>query len=79
MAVTAFDVPWHSVDGGGGVETTAENLALTGTIGQPDAGVMSGGDFILTGGFLTVMKAGALFEDGFESGDTYRWSNTAGE
>ena len=45
---------WYTIDGGGAVWTTGGDFELSGTIGQPDAGpVMSGGDFVLTGGFWT--------------------------
>ena len=49
--VEAFNLPWWTVDSGGGV-ATGGNFALTGSIGQPDAGNMSGGSYKLTGGFL---------------------------
>jgi len=45
-----YDLSWYSIDGGGGT-SYAVDLELSGTIGQPDAGVMSGGDFELSGGF----------------------------
>ncbi len=46
-----YDLSWHTIDGGGG--TSAGGVfALSGTIGQPDAGgAMIGGAFELTGGF----------------------------
>lgn len=47
-----FTLDWWTVDSGGEMFTTAGNLELSGTIGQPDAGlVMTGGDFELSGGF----------------------------
>ena len=45
-----FDVPWFSVDGGGGTSTGGE-FTLSGSIGQPDAGTLSGGEFTVRGGF----------------------------
>ncbi len=45
-----FDLSWRTIDAGGGTSTDGD-LQLSGTIGQPDAGVMSGGTFTLTGGF----------------------------
>jgi hypothetical protein len=45
----SFDLSWHTVDGGGGT-STGGGFELDGTIGQPDAGVMSGGTFTFTGG-----------------------------
>lgn len=46
----AYDLSWHTIDGGGGTSTGAA-YQLAGTIGQPDAGSMSGGSFELLGGF----------------------------
>ena len=47
------DVPWWTVDGGGGT-STGGGYALSGTIGQPDAGTMSGGQYALAGGFWST-------------------------
>jgi hypothetical protein len=44
------------VDGGGGTSTGGV-YSVTGTIGQPDAGTMSGGNFTLEGGFWGVIAA----------------------
>lgn len=49
-------VNWHTVGGGGGTSTNA-TLALTGTVGQPAAGTLSGGGFTLVGGFWGVVAA----------------------
>jgi hypothetical protein len=47
-----FTIDWWTLDGGGDMWTTGGDFELSGTIGQPDAGVvMTGGDFELTGGF----------------------------
>lgn len=43
-------ISWYTIDGGGGV-STGSGFTVSGTIGQPDAGVLSGGDLTLTGGF----------------------------
>lgn len=45
-----FDLAWHTMDGGGGYSSSS-TFELTGTIGQPDAGPMTGGMFELSGGF----------------------------
>lgn len=46
-----FDLTWNTMDGGGGT-SAGGNFSLTGTSGQPDAGVlMSGGSYALVGGF----------------------------
>ncbi len=46
-----YDLSWSTVDGGGGTFSTGGDYSLGGTIGQPDVGVLSGGDYTLTGGF----------------------------
>jgi hypothetical protein len=45
-----FSIDWYTMDGGGGTSTGGA-FSLSGTIGQPDAGRLSGGDFSLEGGF----------------------------
>jgi hypothetical protein len=54
-----FDLSWYTVDGGGAMFTAGGNLELSGTIGQPDAGGMTGGTLSLTGGFWSAAPAGA--------------------
>ncbi len=44
-----YEISWSTIDGGG--TSTGGDYALVGTIGQPDAGEMSGGDYKLAGGF----------------------------
>lgn len=46
-----LELSWYTVDGGGDMFSAGGDLELSGTIGQTDAGVMSGGDLTLTGGF----------------------------
>jgi hypothetical protein len=48
---SAFQVAWHSVDGGGGASSGAA-FELLGVSGQPDAGTLTGGGYRLAGGFL---------------------------
>lgn len=50
-AVAQYDLSWHTVDGGGATYSTAGLYSLGGTIGQPDASVLSGGAYTLRGGF----------------------------
>ena len=45
-----YDLTWHTIDGGGGY-SAAGDFELEGTIGQHDAGIMTGGDFEMSGGF----------------------------
>ncbi len=46
-----YDLTWNTVDGGGYTWSEGGGYALGGTIGQPDAGTLSGGGYTLTGGF----------------------------
>lgn len=48
-----FSIDWYTIDGGGGT-STGGIYSVTGTIGQPDAGIMSGGSYSLLGGFWSV-------------------------
>jgi len=51
-----FDLSWFTVDGGGG-SSSGGPYTLNGTIGQPDAGTMSGGNYSLVGGFWSEAAA----------------------
>ena len=48
-----YDLSWYTIDGGGAMrsESIDERYVLSGTIGQPDAGILTGGDYTLGGGF----------------------------
>jgi hypothetical protein len=48
----SFDLSWWSVDGGGG-PSGGGDFNLQGVAGQPDPGLLQGGDFSLAGGFLS--------------------------
>jgi hypothetical protein len=49
-AAAQLDLSWNSIDGGGGTSSGGA-FVLAMTIGQPDAGSMSGGTLVLSGGF----------------------------
>ena len=55
-----YDLTWSTIDGGGAMESTGGGYALGGTVGQPDAGVLSGGGYTLVGGFWSGAAAGTL-------------------
>jgi hypothetical protein len=58
-----YSIDWSTIDGGGGTSTGGV-YSVTGTIGQPDAGAMSGGSFSIVGGFwaaYAVQTPGAPF------------------
>jgi hypothetical protein len=46
----SYSIDWFTIDGGGG-KSTGGVYSLSGTIGQPDAGVMTNGTYSLVGGF----------------------------
>ena len=59
----SFSLDWFTIDGGGGTSTGGV-YAVSGTIGQPDAGMpLTNGPYALTGGFwgavFPVQQAGA--------------------
>jgi hypothetical protein len=57
QAQTNYTIDWYTIDGGGGTSTGGV-YAVSGTIGQPDAGgAMTGGNYSLTGGFWSLIAA----------------------
>ena len=52
----SYSIDWSTIDGGGGTSTGGV-YSVTGTIGQPDAGKMSGGNYTLDGGFWGIIAA----------------------
>jgi len=50
LAQSGYDLSWWTVDGGGGTASSGP-YTLSGTIGQPDANLLTGGDYTLGGGF----------------------------
>ena len=51
----SFSVDWFSIDGGGGT-SSGGNYSLSGTIGQSDAGRLTGGAYQLEGGFWAIQS-----------------------
>ncbi len=49
-----YDLTWSTVDSGGVMFSAGGGYSLGGTVGQPDAGVLSGGGYTLAGGFWTA-------------------------
>jgi hypothetical protein len=49
--LSGLDLSWWTVDGGGELSSNGP-YSLAGTIGQADAAAMSGGSYVLQGGFL---------------------------
>lgn len=53
-----LDAPWFAIDGGGGFSAGGA-FSVVGTIGQPDVGVMTGGEFEVSGGFWSAPTGAA--------------------
>lgn len=51
-----YSIDWYSIDGGGGTSTGGV-YQVSGTIGQPDAGRLTGSSFVLEGGFWGFVGA----------------------
>ena len=52
----SYSIDWFTLDGGGGTSTGGV-YSVSGTIGQPEAGKMSGGDYSVQGGFWSIISA----------------------
>ena len=59
-----YELGRSSVDGGGVMRSTGGEFELSGTIGEPDAGVMDGGAFTLSGGFWFGLSPTDCNDDG---------------
>src|SRR6185436_4115363 len=70
----SYTIDWFTIDGGGGTSTGGV-YAVSGTIGQPDAGQLSGGNFTLSGGFwgglFAIQQPGAPTLHILNSGPNY--------
>jgi hypothetical protein len=51
MLSAGYELMWSTIDGGGYMFSTGGGYSLGGTMGQPDAGALSGGGYTLIGGF----------------------------
>lgn len=45
-----YEITWYTIDGGGGTQSSGA-YTLNGTVGQLDAGTLSGGSYTLAGGY----------------------------
>jgi len=50
LASSGYDLSWWTADSGGG-SSTGGGYTLSGTAGQPDAGLLESGSYSLAGGF----------------------------
>jgi len=56
LRAQTYAIDWFTIDGGGGTSTGGV-YSVSGTIGQPDAGKMSGGNYTIDGGFWGIIAA----------------------
>ncbi|UCG17415.1 MAG: hypothetical protein JSV19_05170 [Phycisphaerales bacterium] len=59
-----YAIAWHTIDGGGVMSSTGGQYESSGTVGQHDAGEMTGGTYSLTGGFWFAQVPGDCDGDG---------------
>jgi hypothetical protein len=64
VAFADYTIDWYTIDGGGVMQSTGGNYELSGTIGQADAGEMTGGTYSLAGGFWFGQMPGDCDYDG---------------
>jgi len=77
-----YTLPWHTSDSGGTNDCTGGDYVLAGTAGQLDAGpALSGGGYVLHGGFWTVGSEGTCpwDLDGSGSVDTVDFLDLLGQ
>jgi len=60
-----LEITRSTIDGGGVMRSIGGEFELSGTIGQPDAGTMSGDGFDLTGGFWFPLSLDDCNSDGW--------------
>jgi hypothetical protein len=80
----SYSIDWYKVAGGGGT-STGGTYQVSGTIGQPDAGMaMTGGNYSLTGGFWALISvaqtpgAPTLYITGSGNTVTVFWQDISG-
>ena len=56
LSAQNYAINWHTVGGGGGT-SSGGIYSLSGTIGQPEAGILTGAAFELVGGFWSVLSS----------------------
>ena len=80
----SYSVNWYKIAAGGGTSTNGQ-YSVSGTIGQPDAGLtMSGGNYAVTGGFWSLISvvqtpgAPTLYVDHSGNSVVVYWQNVSG-
>lgn len=62
--VPANEISRSTIDGGGVMNSTGGGYDLSGTFGQPDAGMSAGGPYQLSAGFWFPVPSGDTNDDG---------------
>jgi hypothetical protein len=74
-----YRVDWYSFGSGAEEPSASGSWRLLASIGRFDTGeAVTGGAYKVRGGFFARTGEPPLFADGFESGDTSMWTETAG-
>ena len=55
LRAQSYTIDWYTIGGGGGASSGGD-FTLSGTIGQPEAGTMSGDNYSLAGGFWGALQ-----------------------
>lgn len=63
--INAQEINWYSMDNGGGT-SSANNISVSGVIGQPDAGLQTSNNISVSGGYLPTPADDLIFENSFE-------------
>jgi len=74
----SYTLAWVALDANGGGNASSVGYQATVTIGQNVIGATAGAAGGAQLGFWYGIERGALFSDGFESGDTTAWDSTVG-
>ena len=84
VSAQSYTIDWHKIAGGGGTSAGGA-YSVSGTIGQPDAGVaMNGGNYSVTGGFWALIQvvqtpgAPTLYVSHAGNVVTVYWQNVTG-
>ena len=62
-----YEITRSTINGGGVMRSSGGEFEMSSTLGQPDAGVMTGGDFELSGGFWFEVPPTDCDDDGLVS------------
>lgn len=74
LAVDGFSIPFFTIDGGSDV-SVGGTFEVVGSVGQPDAGIVAGDGFYLSGGYWGPAGLPPLLADDFESGTAAAWAS----